>query len=535
MITSGSGIVSQNLTRVVIREGNIISTDSIFHEFTGFHQEDVFNKPISTLLNEMLKMRVDIQSLELGQQFGPFLMFHANNEVKEIEVCVEAGSNRDEKVCKLIEKSDPRLYEKFMFLEQQVEELKHQKEQLESIIENMPDGLFIVDENEKIMFLNEPAEKFFYISDNQRLNWQELKRKKYYDDDGKEVLLTDFASPKSLTEEGAKSYRLAIEGTDGIKHFDISGRPVFDEKEHMKWLVMRTRDVTEYVENARLIKEQRENLLKSEIEKNQLLEKMILMKDEFLSTISHEFKTPLNVINSAIQAMELLCKDELSIRAKKYIRNIRQNSFRQLRLVNNLLDITRAQAGKLKIYKMNLDIVFITKAIVESVANYAKQKGIKLSFVTAIGRKIIGIDEEKYERILLNLLSNAIRYTPEGKRVTVRLSSEKCYVRIVVKDDGVGIPEDKHLEIFERFGQAENSLTRQAEGTGIGLSLVKQLVHALGGEISVKSKEGKGSSFILLLPNQRVDEGAADKELKELTDNRLVQSIAIEFSDIYLS
>ena len=658
MITTTSNIISQNLTRLVIHEEIIMSVDNAFEDFTGFYKEDVYKKSVSTVFNELLKMRVDVNGFKFGQLNGPYLMFTKNYEVKEIDIYVETRCELDVIGYSFIERPNSRLDEKFIFLEQQfidnvigmaiysvpdlillkanqkylnyfkapfnkrensiglpiceiisssmeslfepiwktfqksqksqylkeqifestdrgstywdititpvtekgelkyicnnnvdvtdrvmakqrlaeqTEIIRQQKEQLESIIGNMSDGLFTVDENEQIILLNESAERFFYVPKNHQLNWEVLKYTKYYDTDGKEVLITDFLSKRFLTGENIKSFRLTVERPDGIKHFDVSGTPIFDMNEHLKSAVICTRDVTEYVENGKLIREQKENLLKSEMEKNQILKKIILMKDEFLSTISHEFKTPLNVINSAIQAMELLCKDELSLRAKRYIKSIRQNAFRQLRLVNNLLDITRVQAGKMKLNKKNIDIVFISKSIVDSVSLYAQQKRIKLTFSSTVAEKMIGIDEEKYERILLNLLSNAIRFTPEEKKVTVKLSSEKDFVRIEVKDNGVGIPEDKHKEIFERFGQADSSLTRQAEGTGIGLSLVKQLVNTLGGQISVKSKVGKGSNFILLLPDQKVLESTAENILVNLADNRLVQSIAIEFSDIYLS
>lgn len=410
-----------------------------------------------------------------------------------------------------------------------------QKEKLEAIIDNMSDGLFTVEENGQIKPLNESAESFFHIPESKQQLKSGLKHTKYYDAEGNEVLIADFLNKSFLSGEKVKSFRLTAERPDEIKHFDVSGSSIFDMNGHVKSAVICTSDVTEYVENDKLIKEQRESLLKSEIEKNQILEKVILMKDEFFSTISHEFKTPLNVINSAIQAMESICKDELSLRAKRYIKSIRQNVFRQLRLVNNLLDVTRAESGNIRLHQKNEDIVFITKSIVESVSLYAQQKLIKLIFVSTVKEKLIGIDEEKYERILLNLLSNAIKFTPEKKQITVKVSLKRGYVRIEVRDNGIGIPEDKHTIIFERFGQVDSSLTRQAEGTGIGLSLVKLLVNALGGQVSVKSEVGKGSSFIVLLPDEKVPDSPTEKSLQNLADNRLVQSIAIEFSDIYLS
>lgn len=268
--------------------------------------------------------------------------------------------------------------------------------------------------------------------------------------------------------------------------------------------------------------------------KNMELEKALEMKDEFLSLISHEFRTPLNVISTAIQAMSHICGNELSEKAKKYLGMIRQNTYRQLRLVNNLLDITRANAGRIKLDKKNTDIVFLTKAITESVSTYASQKKVSVTFTSLLEEKIIGIDDEKYERILLNLLSNAIKFTPEGEAIIVTLYSVEDKICVVVEDNGIGIPSDKIDIIFERFGQVDSSLSRQAEGSGIGLSLVKKFVESLGGSISVKSEMGKGSTFTLLLPDETIVEELSEKQVTDLLDNRLVQTTKVEFSDIYL-
>jgi len=261
------------------------------------------------------------------------------------------------------------------------------------------------------------------------------------------------------------------------------------------------------------------------------------MKDEFLSIISHEFKTPLTVINSAIQTMELICKDELSVKGKDFIKKIKQNTFRQLRLVNNLLDITRANAGQIKIHKRSVNIVSYTKSIVDSVSIYAQQKGLEIKYIADMEKKFMYLDEEKYERIILNLISNAIKFTPNGKLITVRLLMKvirkKSKICIEVIDTGVGIPKDKQSLIFERFGQVDSSLTRQAEGTGIGLSLVKKFVEAHEGEIKVESEVGRGSTFTILLPISKECKKTEVTKLPEPHDNRLIQSAAIEFSDIY--
>jgi signal transduction histidine kinase len=285
--------------------------------------------------------------------------------------------------------------------------------------------------------------------------------------------------------------------------------------------------------NSALIEGQ-ENLLKAEKAEIEALEMAMKRKDEFLATIAHEFKTPLTVINAAIQTMESLYGSQMSDNVKKYLRKIRSNTFRQLRLVNNLLDITRFNAGHFKMQRKNLDIVFLTRAITESVELYANEKGVELLFSSDIERREMAIDEEKYERILLNLLSNAIKFTPKGKSIHVNVSCKKREAVITVKDEGIGIPEDKLELIFERFGQVDSFLSREGEGTGIGLALVKTLVSGLGGTIAVSSEVGKGSTFTLSLPLTKLREKKAETDPECTQNNRLVQAVAIEFSDIYL-
>lgn len=326
----------------------------------------------------------------------------------------------------------------------------------------------------------------------------------------------------------------------GTAYIDADISPILEEGK-VKYIVSKTTEVTDIVISREYLKKQSEMvesqnklLLQSEYEKNEALEKAIEMKDEFLSIISHEFRTPLTIISTAVQTLNSIYYDDLSDKVKKYLDTIEQNTLRQLRLVNNLLDITRAKARHIKINKKNIDIVFLTKAITESVYTFALQKGVSLSFESSISKEVIGIDDEKYERILLNLLSNAIKFTPAGKSINVKLRSTKNNICIEVKDNGIGVPAEKINVIFERFGQVDSSLSRQAEGTGIGLSLVKEFVEALDGSISVTSKLGKGSVFTILLPKGKVTEEHYEKYSVDLIEDRLIQTINVEFSDIYL-
>ena len=271
------------------------------------------------------------------------------------------------------------------------------------------------------------------------------------------------------------------------------------------------------------------NALNSLIETIHSREEDIETKDRFIALISHEFKTPITIINAAIQAMNIICKNEITPKIASYLNKINRNSLRQLRLVDNLLDITRIKDGQIKISEKSIDIVFHTKEIVDSVRIYALQKNIPLSFRSDPDKMILLLDEQKYERILLNLISNAIKFTPPGKSIEVCLSTEYEWLKVEVADTGIGIPKEKQDMIFERFGQVDSSLSRQAEGTGIGLYLVKSFVTLLGGEITLVSEEGLGSSFTVYLP-LKTDLSQTDGE--NPLDDKVEYATSLEFSDI---
>lgn len=409
--------------------------------------------------------------------------------------------------------------------------MEQQKKLLETIIDTMQESLYVVDRDGNYITSNKLSkERLLTVFETieQSFNLSEI-----YDSNGKRLTIEEL--PAYSVFRGKTIKNEVYHYIFNEREIDIvtSGTPIFDEQGNIRYAVISTRDISSIIQSEKTLKQAQEKLLAAELEKNKVLKQTLEIKDEFLSLISHEFRTPLNVINTAIQAINYFCINDLPKKAKTYLDMIKLNTFRQLRLVNNLLDITRADAGRIKITKKNLDIVFITKAITESVQTYASQKEITVEFTSAFMKRIIGIDDEKYERILLNLLSNAIKFTPKGKSIIVRLSLRKNNICIQVEDEGIGIPKDKKNVIFERFGQVDSSLSRQAEGTGIGLSLVKRFVEGLGGSISVKSTVGKGSTFTILLPDEVVIE-EDNNEMTDLMDNRLVQMTNVEFSDIYL-
>lgn len=272
-------------------------------------------------------------------------------------------------------------------------------------------------------------------------------------------------------------------------------------------------------------------------EKSKQLEEAIeydKIKTEFFANISHELRTPINIIFSSLQVMGLKAKDSPAFYEdiSKYMGMIKQNCYRLLRLVNNLIDITRIDSGFFNISIKNYDIINIVENITMSVANFVENRNIELIFDTEIEEKKLACDPDKIERIMLNLLANSVKFTPEGGQITVNIYDKINEIDIVVKDTGLGIPQDKLDIIFERFRQVDKTLSRNREGSGIGLSLVRSLVELHNGSISVKSEYGKGSEFILTLPVRTVEEDHNSLSHSNLWQEN-VEKISVEFSDIY--
>lgn len=277
--------------------------------------------------------------------------------------------------------------------------------------------------------------------------------------------------------------------------------------------------------------------LKHDVEKNLKLlnesREFNILVTEFFTNMSHEFKTPVNVISVAIQTMNMYLEnfntDNIE-KFKSYLKIVKQNCFRMTRLINNLMDITKVDSGFIKIDKKNGNIVSVVEDITQSVAAYIKSKNIELIFDTNVEEKIMAFDHDKIERVILNLLSNAFKYTDTNGHIYVNLEDNGENVVITVKDDGQGIPENMLNVIFERLGQVNRSLSRQCEGTGIGLYLVKSFIEIHGGKITVSSEEGKGSEFKIVLPAELAsEEKYEDKSFYETN----VEMINIEFSDVY--
>ena len=259
-------------------------------------------------------------------------------------------------------------------------------------------------------------------------------------------------------------------------------------------------------------------------------------KSQFFANLSHEIKTPINIIYSCIQLLEVNKTNgekALSDAYNKYDNTLKQNCYRLLRLVNNLVDMTKIDSGYMKLIFVNCEIVSLVEDITLSIIPYVESKNINIVFDTYIEELEIRCDPESIERVILNLLSNAIKFTNNNGNISVIVESDDKYVFIRVKDDGIGISKDIREDIFNRFVQEDKSLNRKNEGSGIGLSLVKSLVELHDGEVYLEDVS-EGSEFVVKLPNIKINEEVKNhSRVIDVESKPLVQKINIEFSDIY--
>ncbi|EDQ95227.1 ATPase/histidine kinase/DNA gyrase B/HSP90 domain protein [Intestinibacter bartlettii DSM 16795] len=246
------------------------------------------------------------------------------------------------------------------------------------------------------------------------------------------------------------------------------------------------------------------------------------------------FKTPINIILGIVQLIEQSRSNNNYIldNLDFHINIVKRNSYRLLRLVQNLLDLSQVKSQYYDMNFGNYDIVEIVEDIVMSVATYLKNKNINLIFDTNCEEQIISCDPEKIERIVLNLLSNAIKYNKDDNDIEVYMNVSKSFVKIYIKDYGIGIEAHELENIFEEFIKLDDGLTRPCEGSGIGLSIVNEFTRIHKGEVRVFSELGRGTTFEVILPNKINNTANGNIKNNKNIQNKM-ERCNIEFSDIY--
>jgi PAS domain S-box-containing protein len=407
--------------------------------------------------------------------------------------------------------------------------LRKSKDRYRWLLDNIPYAIYVQDKD-TFVFSNRIGLEYFGLTD-----YKDIIGKKCYEiivphpdyKDKYKDYLKILGSGADLPPHEAKFLRLSDNKILDLET-TIIDFPFYEEGNKL----IITKDISE--------RKRAEELQKAMDEKiKQLIQAFEYEKfrTEFFANISHELRTPINVIFSSLQLLKVKLQEVEnlpdSLKMEKHIEVMKQNCYRLIRLINNLIDVTKIDSGYFEINLSNHNIVNIVEDIALSVAEYAENKGITLIFDTETEEKIISCDPDKIERIILNLISNAVKFTEPGGNIDISIIDKSASVIIKVKDDGIGIPNDKQTMIFNRFVQVDKSLTRAREGSGIGLSLVKSLVEMHGGSISLVSEWGKGSEFTVELPVGNLNDSG---ELAAKEDHNIqckIEKINIEFSDIY--
>ena len=393
-------------------------------------------------------------------------------------------------------------------------EVRDERHRLDLIIDSVADPILVTDQEGDIVLMNTPAERLFNAPgvDDQGT----LRRVR-----ANGANLTSFVS-NVLTRSGEQRYRGEIQLAD-----PLTGRPlpveavagtILSEQGELMWVVTILHDLTEAIEKAKLFEQLKQASVELErkvqeatselAEQNELLrrqhialEQASALKSQFLANMSHEFRTPLNAILGYTHMLLNNVTGQVTEPQRKSLTRIDSNSRHLLALINDILDITRIEAGRMPLNATAFGVDELFDEVQAELEPIIKKSSLVVTTRMRGAVPTVRSDRQKVKQIVLNLLSNALKFTPAGS-VTLSASydARQKIVAIAVKDTGVGIPPEDQSKVFEDFRQLDSSPARGYGGTGLGLSICRRLSHILGGTIDLESTPGKGSVFTLRLP-----------------------------------
>lgn len=385
--------------------------------------------------------------------------------------------------------------------------LKKSEHRYEEIIESISDGILTF-ENNVLMYINESGvEQIFHkiSGDFEQINL--------------DYILYKLTNGDITEEEVEKGFRreFVIENKENNKMF-IS-------------LILKNTNNTEkilLIRNLTGVNELQE--LRKKRNKVKIMEKI---KEEFYANISHELRTPINVVSSALQLNNLMLENN---KLEDMVKNnviIRENCLRLIRTVNNFIDTNRISEGFLEPNKKVYNIVNVVESVVLACNKYMILTDTQLVFDTSLEEIYLCCDIDHIERVMLNILSNSLKHGKFGGNINVVIETNENYVNISVSNDAEPIPKEMREIIFEKFGKGDTSLTRQSEGSGLGLYISKKLVELNGGTIKIDSSKESGNVFNIRFPfNFSGEQWEVDFESDE---HNILEKVNIEFSDIYFN
>jgi signal transduction histidine kinase len=235
-------------------------------------------------------------------------------------------------------------------------------------------------------------------------------------------------------------------------------------------------------------------------EENRRVREVNQLKSEFVSLVSHELRTPLTAISGYLDLLLEAQGAQSTAKQQELLAVVKRNAERLVKLIDDLLDLSRIESGKVELRATAVDSVALITEVVSFLRPQIEAKGQQLSFDRPATLPAVAGDVERIRQILINLLSNAHKYTPEGGQIRLSARAEDGWVRIDVQDNGLGLAPEEQAHLFDRFFRAQQPATQGVEGTGLGLPITRLLVEMHGGRISVTSAPGEGSTFSFTLP-----------------------------------
>ncbi len=345
-------------------------------------------------------------------------------------------------------------------LQKTISEVSTEKNKIEAVIQNMTDGVIAFSKNGRIIHINSTAKKMLNLDKIEKLKFDKL-----FEEIGAEIKIGDL-----LYLEGNRSCEVVA------KHGDLSLKinfEVFDnEKNKTDGVLAMIHDVTKQ-------------------------EKLELSRREFVANVSHELKTPLTTVKSHAETLlDVIGENKL---AQSFANTILNETDRMTRLVKDLLLISSLE-GKIVLNKTTFSLRDMINDVISTMSLVASEKGHRLQFEAMAEIPDFYGDRDKLEQVLYNIISNSIKYTPNGGKITIKAGKLYSAFFVEVKDNGIGIPEGDLERIFERFYRVDKARSRELGGTGLGLSISKGIIDAHNGTIKVDSEVGKGTNVIISLP-----------------------------------